>query len=233
MSQNISKESLQQEEKIEGLFLKNKEFKYRNSSMILAKRRLSEPKNNKITFQNIYFRVNDLGLALYNNVSTIKTIPKKNEFELSNNYKKEKISDLKGYNIEIKDINSTIKSIGNQNIKKENNINNNLSSNKYLNQKNLQKEIRCQINNDDYISNKLFEGLIFLIKEYLIISKFNDSLFLTKDDFEIFEKMEHSKIVLIMNLSNIINVINQIYSITKDNTNDFISSLNKIKIKFS
>lgn len=97
----------------------------------------------------------------------------------------------------------------------------------------MQKEIRCLINNDDYISNKLFEDLNFLIKEYPIIGKFNDSLFLTKDDFEIFEKMEHSKIVLIMNLSNIINVINQIYSITKDNTNDFISLLNKIKIKFS
>ena len=38
MSQNISKENLQQEEKIEGLFLKNYEFKYINSSMINKKK---------------------------------------------------------------------------------------------------------------------------------------------------------------------------------------------------
>ena len=43
----------------------------------LTKRRLSEPKYNKKTFQNIDSGVNDLGLTLNNNISTTKTIPKK------------------------------------------------------------------------------------------------------------------------------------------------------------
>lgn len=228
MRQNKSKENLQQEGKKGDLLLKKNGFKHIDSSIITAKRGFSEPKINKIVSKKCDLGINDLDLALNNNGFNTKTIPEKN---ISN--KKEEINDLKGDNIDIKDINSSKNKIKIQNTKIDNNNNNILYSNKYLNLKNLQEEIMLEINNADYVSNKLFADLNILIKEYPIIAKFNEELFLEKEDFEIFEEMEYTKFLLILNLSNIINIINLIYSINKGNISDFVSSLNKLKINFS
>ena len=163
-----------------------------------------------------------------------KIKPENNSLKLNHNSKKEEdINDLQGNNADIKDINSNQNAFIIQNIKIDNNINNMLYSSKLLSHKNLQEEIICQVKNDDYIRNKLFEDLNFLIKDYPIINKFNEDIFLTKEDFEIFDTMKYTKLVLILNLANIMNIINFIYSITKGNSNNFIYSLNKLKINFS
>jgi len=193
MRQNKTKESSQQKEAEVNLLHKQNGFKHTKPSKILIKRGFSEPKINKIALQNIVLGVNDLSLTLNNNVSITKTIPEnKITYQLNNNYKKEKISNVIRNDIDINDINLNKNTINIQNIKIENHVTNNLSSNKYLNYKNLQEEIMCQINNTDYVSNKLFEDLNILIKEYPIISKFNDVLFLVKEDFDIFEKIEYN-----------------------------------------
>jgi len=113
---NQNKVSNKKKQKL-NLLLKKNEFKNTNSSMILTKRGLSEPKINKIDLQNIELGENNLGLTLNNN--------------------EEEISNLKGNNIDIKDINLNKNTIKIQNIQIENNINNNLSSNNFLNHKYL------------------------------------------------------------------------------------------------
>ena len=79
---------------------------------------------------------------------------------------------------------------------------------------NLQDIIISKLNDRKYTLQNLLADLNILIDNYPTINAFTNKEFLKKNDFEIFDNMESTKLHFIINLLNMINIINLIYVYT-------------------
>lgn len=98
---------------------------------------------------------------------------------------------------------------------------------------NLQDIIISKLNDRKYTLQNLLADLNILIDNYPTINAFTNKEFLKKNDFEIFDNMESTKLHFIINLLNMINIINLIYAYTNGKEVDITHILNELKINFS
>ena len=97
----------------------------------------------------------------------------------------------------------------------------------------LYTKIKNKLNKLDYEEDELIKDLKDLLDKNAFIEKFNAHTFIKKESFEIFDKLNPTKIYFNLNLLNYINIINAINYFTQKDKNKFPIILNKLGINFS
>ena len=97
----------------------------------------------------------------------------------------------------------------------------------------LFEKIKNNLDKLDYKEDELIKDMNDLLENTPFIEKFNDHVFIKKCEFEIFDKLEPSKIYFNLNLLNFINIINAINYFTLKDADKFPKILHKLGINFS
>ena len=97
----------------------------------------------------------------------------------------------------------------------------------------LFEKIKNNLDKLDYKEDELIKDMNDLLENTPFIEKFNDHVFIKESEFDIFDKLEPSKIYFNLNLLNFINIINAINYFTLKDADKFPKILHKLGINFS
>ena len=97
----------------------------------------------------------------------------------------------------------------------------------------LFEKIKNNLDKLDYKEDELIKDMNDLLENTPFIEKFNNHVFIKESEFDIFDKLEPSKIYFNLNLLNFINIINAINYFTLKDADKFPKILHKLGINFS